>query len=168
MLKNGVWAALVLLAALIEATWLGALRIQGVLPDLILLLVVFFGIQDGEERAMFTGVLGGVFQDVASNSALGHHVLCLVLVGFIVGKIARRLVTTHPAIRAACVLLTGIVHGLSFTLIAYVQNPQIGAVSMMLNSEIPQAFYTAIVTPFVFFAMTRSLSLARVSPSGAA
>jgi rod shape-determining protein MreD len=166
--RHSVWAAVVILAALIEATWLGVMRFQGVLPDLILLLVVFFGITEGEERAMFTGVMGGLFQDVASNSALGHHVLCLVVVGFVAGRMSHRLVTDHPAVQAATVFAAGLIHGLLFTTIAYIQNPQIGAINLMMTSVVPKAFYTALVTPLVFLAVNGSFRIARVPHGGQA
>ena len=166
MIKNVLWAVVVILAALIEATWLGVVRVQGVLPDLILLLVVFFGITEGEERAMYTGLLGGVFQDVAANAALGQHVLCLVVVGFITGRVSHRLVTDHPAVQAASVFAAGLIHGFIYVTVAYVQNPRLGAINVLLTSSVPTAFYTALVTPLVFLAVNGSYRLARVPHSG--
>ncbi len=158
-MTNAYWAALVIFTALVEATWLGLVRFQGVLPDLILVLVIFFALTWGEERAMFTGVIGGLLQDVAGDTGLGHHVLCLVLVGFFVGKVSHRLLVDLPAVKAGFVFVASIAHGILFTTIAYLQNPDMSALYTIGVNVIPSAFYTAVAAPIVFFVLTRSKRL---------
>jgi rod shape-determining protein MreD len=157
MRKNLLWAAVVMLAALVQTTWPEALRVAGVLPDLTLILVVYFGIAEGEERAMFTGALGGVFQDIASNGVLGHHVFCNVLAGYLVGRMSTRLVTEHPAVKAGAVFVAALAHGLLYTLIQYIQMPSMSALQMIAAKVVPGAFYTGLATPVVFFVLDRAL-----------
>ena len=153
MRKNILWFVLLLLAAGIQATWFEGLQYRGAMPNLVLLLVVYFSLSDGEERGMLTGALGGLFQDVAAGSALGHHVVCHVIVGYIVGIGGHRLVTGHPAVKAGIVFISGIVHALLFASIAYIQDPARGIIAPVVRIGIPGAFYTAVVTPFVFIAL---------------
>ena len=155
MRRHVAWMIVVVAGALIQTTWLEAIQLQGVLPDLTLLLVVFFAINEGEERAMFTGVLGGVYQDVAGATLLGHHVVCHVLVGYAVGRIAHRMLTDHPAVKAGLVLGASLAHGMLFTCIAYVQAPELSAINLLFSNVIPQAFYTALLTPVAFFVLAR-------------
>lgn len=155
MWKNIIWVVMVIAAALIQTTWLDLIRLQGVLPDLPLLLVVYFALAEGEERAMLTGVLAGTYQDVASNAILGHHILCNVVVGYIAGRVATRLIIEHPAVKVGMVLCASLLHGFLYNAISYVQNPDLGIIFPLATSVIPGAFYTALVTPFVFFACSR-------------
>ncbi|MBI2433018.1 MAG: rod shape-determining protein MreD [Candidatus Hydrogenedentes bacterium] len=150
MRKNVFWFVAVVLGALLQSTWPDFLKVEGVLPDLTLILVIYFAIVDGEERAMFTGLLGGIYQDVASNTVLGHHVLCLVILGYIVARFSHRLVTEHPAIKAALVFGAAVAHGVLFTSILYVQKPDISPLFLIVMSVVPAAFYSALVTPVVF------------------
>lgn len=149
--KNVLWLGVVVLAALMQSTWPDVLKVEGVLPDLTLVLVVYFAIVEGDERAMFTGLVGGVYQDVASNSVLGHHVLCLVLLGFVIARFSNRLITEHPAVKAGLVFLAGLGHGILFTAILYVQKPNIEAIQTVFTQVVPAAFYSALVTPILFF-----------------
>lgn len=148
--KNIVWAVLVIATALLETTLLDLIEIQGVVPDLTLLLVVFFAIVEGEERAMFTGLLGGVFQDVVLHRTLGHHVLGLVIVGYFVSRISTRLITEHPAVKMALIFGASVANGIIFTAVAYVQQPSISALHLLAASVVPESFYTAVVTPIAF------------------
>ena len=147
------WLITVVLAAIIQTTWLDAIKLQGVLPDLTLLLVVYFAIADGEERAMWTAVIGGIYQDVSGNYTLGHNVLSLVIVGYAVGRVSTRLITEHPAVKAGLVLLAAVAHGVVFTSVLYFQEPDTRPLHMIGTAVIPGAFYTAVLTPVVFFGL---------------
>jgi rod shape-determining protein MreD len=164
---NVYWAILVVVTVLVEATWLGLIRVQGVMPDLVLLLVVYFGINRGEERAMTTGLVGGVLQDVAGDTGLGHHVLCLVIIGFLVGQISHRLITDNPAVKTGVVFCASIIHAIIYVMVDYVQTPDIDALNMLAVSHVPRAFYTALATPLVFYILNRIHWLANVSRGGA-
>ena len=154
MRTNILWAILVVVTALIEARWPYALRIQSVVPQLVLVLVVYFAITEGEERAMFTGLLGGLFKDVAADAALGHHVLCLVVVGYFIGAMSRRLITDNPAVKAGAVFCASILYGLVYIAVDYIQRADAGNVYALLAAVLPQAFYTALITPVLFFVLS--------------
>jgi len=127
-----------------------------VTPDLTLILVVYFAITDGEERAMLTGALGGIYLDVASKAVLGQNILCLVIVGYAAGRLSTRLVTDHPAVKAGLVLLAGIAQGILFTGVLYVQAPSnTPVVENILTVVVPTSFFTALITPFIFFGLSR-------------
>jgi len=151
--KNILWFLLIVLSAAVQATWFEAIRYGGAVPDLVLLLVVYFALSDGEERGMFTGALGGVFQDVAADTVLGHHVLGNVIIGYAVGHVSHRLIAEHPAVKVGVVFMSALAHGVLFHLVSYVQDPGLGIIRNFVGNVVPGAFYTAIVTPVVFIAL---------------
>ncbi len=155
MRRNALWLVIIIATALVQATWLDAVRIANVVPDLILLLVVYFAISFGEERAMYTGVIGGLFQDVANTTTIGHNVLCHVIVAYATGRIANRLVTENPAVKTGLVLCAALVHGMLHSALLYIAQPQLANMGDIVARIVPSAFYTAIATPFVFFALDR-------------
>lgn len=167
MLYNLMWIVTVVVMALLHTTWPDLLTLQNVKPDLSLILVVYFAIAEGEERAMFTGAIGGIYQDVASKAVLGHNVLCLVIAGYAAGRLSTRLVTAHPAVKAGLVFLAGLAQGFLFTCIRYVQYPDTPVIESLLTVVVPASFYTALITPFVFFALDRAFGN-RAAQQGAA
>ena len=152
--REGLWLVTVVIAALLQSTWLRAFTVQGELPDLILLLVVYFALIDGEVRAMFTGFIGGLYQDVSNNDVLGHTILCHVLIGYAIGRMSERLITDHPAVKAFIVGCAAVAHGVLFTAIQFVQQPHQSMTYTIITQVLPGAFYTALVTPLVFFLLT--------------
>lgn len=161
-----IWAIVIIVAALLQTTWLTALSIRGVQPELVLVLVVYFAIADNEDWAMWTGALGGIFTDVATSARLGHHTLCYVIVGYILGRICRRLITDSPAVKAFLVMLGAVLKGLLFVFVANLMDPGFAATRAFTDEIIPAAFYTAVVAPILFVFMDRVFRRRSASASG--
>ena len=151
--RHLAWLCTVVFFALVQTNWPDALKLQEVVPDFVLIMVVYYAIAEGEERAMFTGLVGGLYQDVAVHTVLGHHVICHVIVGYTVGRVSTRLITEHAAIKAGLVLLASLGQGLLFAFIQYVQQPQRGMLYPLLNAAVPCAFYTAVAAPILFLVL---------------
>jgi cell shape-determining protein MreD len=86
---------------------------------------------------------------------LGHHVLCYTLIGYFCGRLSMRLITEHEAIKAGLVLAASFLQGVLFIAVQYVQQPQRGMLYPILSNAVPIAFYSAVVTPFIFLAVER-------------
>jgi rod shape-determining protein MreD len=166
MLRNASWFFIVVFLALLQTTWPDVLKFQNVLPNLTLIAVVYFAVADGQERAMYTAALGGIYQDVASNNVLGHHILCLVIIAYAVGRFATRLVTEHPAVRVGLVFCAGMLEGLLYASIVYIQNPNIGFTYTVATSVMPSVFYTALIAPIVFLVLQRIFQRPELTPGG--
>jgi rod shape-determining protein MreD len=77
---------ILLIAAVLQSTWLEGIRVVGGRPDLVLLLAVTWSIIRGAEEGALWGFIGGVFCDLLSGSGLGLWTLSLTIVGFLAGQ----------------------------------------------------------------------------------
>ncbi len=77
---------ILLLAAVVQSTWLEGIHLVGGRPDLVLLLAVTWSIIRGAEEGALWGFVGGVFCDLLSGSGLGLWTLSLTIVGFLAGQ----------------------------------------------------------------------------------
>lgn len=73
------------LALLLESTVLEFVRVAGVKPDLVLVLVVFYAIVNGPREGAFLGFLGGLAHDFLSGYYLGLNALAITAVGYVTG-----------------------------------------------------------------------------------
>ncbi len=151
ILYHILWILAILVLVIFQITWPGTLKIEGTVPNLPLIAIIYIALHYGEERAMIASIFAGLYLDVAANSSLGLHILCLVVPGFIFGRISARLISLHPAIKATLVFLATIMYGIIFNVISYFQNPYTNFLFTLIADTIPQAFYTAILTPIVFW-----------------
>lgn len=149
------WFLIVIAGSLLQTNWPAFLKFQEVSPDIVLVLVVYFAITFGENLAMFTALVGGLYLDVAINTTLGHHVFCYVLIGYFFGRISTRLITEHEAIKAGLVLLASMMQGILFCSIHYIQRPHVGMLHPLLSNALPAAFYSGLITPIIFLTLDR-------------
>ncbi|MDP8925106.1 MAG: rod shape-determining protein MreD [Chloroflexota bacterium] len=75
------FAALVTLAALVEATVGYRLELGNGRANLVLLLVVAWALLRGKEEGLLAGLIGGVALDMVSGAPFGLHAALLALVG---------------------------------------------------------------------------------------
>ncbi len=77
---------ILLLAAVVQSTWLNGVRIIGGRPELVLLLVVTWSIIRGAKEGALWGFVGGICYDMLAGSGLGLWTLSMTAVGLIAGQ----------------------------------------------------------------------------------
>ena len=70
---------------LIQLTVIPFIAIQGVVPNLILIAVVYFSISNGQTFGTITGASYGLLFDLISGNLVGSNMLSKTVAGFIAG-----------------------------------------------------------------------------------
>lgn len=104
-LRGASLGALVLLAVVSQAVVFPHVAIDGVVPDLVLVLVVVAAIARGPQFAAVLGFAAGLLLDLAppADHLAGRWALALVVVGYLAGRVRRDARTSA----LAAVLLVG-------------------------------------------------------------
>jgi rod shape-determining protein MreD len=111
-------AALVLAAVAVQVAVLRHLAIDGVVPDVVLLLVVAAALLRGPEYAATLGFGSGLVLDLAppADHVAGRWALALVVAGYLAGRVrtdARRSLPAALAVVAACSFVAGSLYALT-------------------------------------------------------
>ncbi len=69
-----------------QSTWLQFFRINGVLPNTSLILVVVFGALYGRNEGLYMALFAGVFQDLFLSKVLSINLLIYVILAWIIGS----------------------------------------------------------------------------------
>ncbi len=84
-----IWtSATVLFLSLVTATILANLLFLPVLPDLVLLVVVYVSFMNSAETGCTTGVISGILLDFLSASPIGLNAFTKTITGYAAGKLA--------------------------------------------------------------------------------
>lgn len=78
--------------------------------DLVLVSVVFAGLQWGPVAGLIGGTIGGLLQDVLSGEVVGVGGLAKTVVGFAAGLVGAQFVMTRPHARAVVVAVSTFLH----------------------------------------------------------
>ena len=105
--RNASLAALVCLAVVFQAVVFRYVAIDGVVPDLALVLVVVAAIARGPQFAAVLGFAAGLLLDLAppADHVVGRWALALVVVGYLAGRVRQDARTS--ALTAVVVVAAG-------------------------------------------------------------
>ena len=80
-------AVTIVTALLLQVTVIGRLPVPGAAPDLLLVLVLAFGLAEGPMAGMATGFVAGMLADGLSAHEMGRLALCYALAGYVTGNL---------------------------------------------------------------------------------
>jgi rod shape-determining protein MreD len=87
--KRVVFVGLMMIAIVLQLSFLPALRPFGVVPDLLLAIVVLAGLEGTASLALITAVAGGLAMDLASGANFGMWTGILLLAALATGLVHR-------------------------------------------------------------------------------
>jgi len=141
---------LVLISLVIQShSSLDVIRIFGVKPDLVFIIVVYTGYSFGPITGQVTGFVGGLFHDAVSNAPYGFLAFPKLTIGFIVGLLGRAVLKNNIPAIMVLVLVATLIKGVITLLLSYIFAQ--GMISSIINVIIPESLYNAILAPPLFF-----------------
>ena len=132
------------LAFVLQSTWIHHLQIAEVLPDLVLMVVVFIALMSGHLEATVLGFLAGLCQDAYSPPDLGLNALAKSLVGFGVGAARQGLLADTVQVQVGVVVAAVVVHDLIYYIGAS-STPLEEVPYLMARFSLGRALYTGAV-----------------------
>jgi rod shape-determining protein MreD len=157
-LPPGAFTALWLLPimALLQASFADQLAIRGVMPGLLLIVVVNWGILRGMDQGMLWAFIGGLLLDVFSGWPVGTNTVALVVVASLVSLGEGTFIRTHALLPPVTVFAATVLYYLIvFFILESTQHP-IDWAPGIRSIALPAAFYNAVLT-LVAFPLVRRL-----------
>jgi rod shape-determining protein MreD len=150
-------ALIVLLLLILQTTFIQFISIEGFLPDLLLVWLVYTAIRYGQIEAVIAGFVVGLAQDLLATHLLGLAALAKTITGFLAGYTFNENKTTQTLGTyrfISLVLLFSIIHNLIYFSIFYL-GVELSFITSVLISSIGIAIYTTVIGVLVMFYMSR-------------
>ncbi|MFZ5898388.1 MAG: rod shape-determining protein MreD [Bacillota bacterium] len=145
---------------LLQSTVLDLVRVAGVKPDFVLVLVVFHAILHGPREGAVLGFLGGLLIDAVSGYYFGLNALGLAIVGYNVGLLEWSLYRESSIVVSLMTFMVTFGEQLIIYVLLFVLGVTVPFSSAIIGLILPLAAYNALVAA-VFYR-----SYARVSKKG--
>lgn len=100
-----IWGLLLVLVLVIQATLLPLIAVNGIRPDLLLIIVVSSALLLGKEQGVGLGFFAGLLQDLASGNIFGLNVLSKMLTGYLSGIMERKVFKENVLLPVLAVVL---------------------------------------------------------------
>jgi rod shape-determining protein MreD len=140
---------------LLQSTFLHLLPLGPIVPDLILVLCVYWGLYHPSVGAVLGSFMLGYSVDVVSSKILGVNAFAMSLVFLIVYLSSRSIWLHHPVVSSLVVLLASLVKGAALVLVSAIFLSVDGFWLGALRYILLEALVAAILAPFVFNLLRR-------------
>ena len=144
------FAALLILAALAEATVGHRLELGGGRANLVLLLVVAWAVLRGKEEGLLAGLVGGVALDLVSGAPFGLHAALLGIVGLTTGLGAETLAHGGATTLFGLAVLATVAYHAAEALALRLLGWSIPGPAGLLGIITPTVLINAVLMPLVF------------------
>jgi rod shape-determining protein MreD len=165
--RAGRAAVLVVFAVALQILVFSHVTILGMTVDPFVIFTVIVAVSWGSLAGAVFGFVAGIAADVAYLEPLGMRAFACVLVGYIVGAVARRLRGTSLWTFFLYALVSSFVAKLILGVFAFTMGPREGFFTMLGLQMIPGAFLDALVAvPILLLLLKlRVVSIARSEAS---
>ena len=157
-----ILAALVTATVVAQSAVFGFVSVDGVVPDLVLVLVVAAGVARGSQFAATVGLAAGLLLDLAppADHVAGRWALALVLVGHLAGRV-RQDVRGSPLATVLLVGAASFVGNSVYALSGLVLRDGAVPADQMLEVIGVGVLWDLMLAPFLVPVLLRVLDLAR-------
>jgi rod shape-determining protein MreD len=150
------WLVALFLILASMATWIPAIRIAGVGPDLLLGVVFVFALKRGPIWGAWAGFVIGLLVAVEEPAALGIESAALMLAGYGVARGSKSLDRTNPVVLVFLLFAASLIAETARTI--WMAASGAGSVpALWLRWALPGALYTTLFLPFLAWAASRIL-----------
>lgn len=146
-----IWTSVtVLFLSLVTATILANLLFLPVLPDLVLLVVVYVSFMNSAETGCTTGFISGILLDFLSASPIGLNAFTKSVTGFISGKLAGSFNLDRILIPFAMGVAATLVKALTTWILSFFFGPGILVYKLAGSVFWLEVFANGLCAPIVF------------------
>jgi len=143
-------------ALILQTTVLDFIQIAGVKPDLLLLLVTFYGFLRGFREGSFFGFIAGLLKDLLVGVNIGHNALAAATAGCLAGFFGSKFYKESFLIVIIVTMVTTLagqgVYYILLTFLGIIIPPWHALVFVML----PTSVYNALMVPIFYGHFYRS------------
>ncbi len=158
--------AMGILLVILQTTLLRLLPMGPIVPDLILVLCVYWGLHHPTIGAAFGSFLLGYSVDILSSQLLGVNAFAMSLVFVAVYLGSRSIWLHHPLVSSIIVLCAALIKGVGLVLVWVVFLSTEGFWQGALRYIVSEALIAALLAPLMFALLARGESyFARPGPA---
>ncbi|MBE3586205.1 MAG: rod shape-determining protein MreD [Thermoanaerobacter sp.] len=139
-----------LLALLLQVTVVDLIRIRGVVPDLVFILVVFYAFWKGQREGTFWGFVAGLLEDLVSGHYWGLNAISMAAAGYLVGWFETRLYKESRLVMMVLTFLATVAGQLIYYLLLIYLQVVISPGVALTGVILPAAAYNALLSALIY------------------
>lgn len=141
-----VYGLLAIVLSLVQFSLLNFVAVQGITPDLLLILCVWISIREGRFAGTVAGFLIGLTLDIVSFDLVGINAFTKTIAGFVAGsfhKEGKEMMILHGLKFLLIVFISSFIHNLIYFFF-YIKLSNLTFLSFFMKYGVAFSFYTTV------------------------
>ena len=162
MKRKITMAVLILLFLILQSTLCQKIAVASIKPNLLIILIVSFGLMRGRRSGMMIGFFCGLFADLFFESIIGFNAIIYMWVGYLSGYFYRIFYDDDIKTPLFLISVSDLAYGIIQYCFRFLLRGRIQFFRYLGRVILPEVFYTLIVTIFcyrILYLINRWLSL---------
>ncbi|NLY90152.1 MAG: rod shape-determining protein MreD [Firmicutes bacterium] len=157
-MDGGRYLLLVLFPLALQTVVFPHLTLFGVVPNLILLITICYGLLKGIRPGLYLGILGGFCLDLASSGILGINIIALGALGYGAGYLERMVFKGYLLVPLCLVQIGTVLAELFSCCIMLAFGWRINFLAFLGTTLLPLCLYHLILTVPVYYGLKKVLT----------
>jgi len=148
---------LVFLSILLQTTVFDFFQVAGVKPDLVLLIVIIYGLVKGPKAGAIVGFFSGLLVDLTMGSFIGLNALVKMITGYMIGFGETKVFKENLIIPILAVFTASLFNEFLLYLLHTAFGYQGDIFSVISRNIVPVAIYNTVLVPIIYAPFYRYL-----------
>lgn len=141
---------LIIISFLLQSTILSIYSINGMAPNLMLVLTMSFGIMRGRREGMLTGLFCGFLYDVFYGSLLGPYMLLFLVIGYLNGSFHKDFLMEDIMLPVFIIIADDFIFCFVQYVFYFLLRNRTNLLFYIVNVFLPQILFTVIATIIIY------------------
>lgn len=150
MRKYIVAALMILICFILQTAVFPAAALNGIAPNLLILLVASYGFMNGEKSGMVIGFLCGLLTDIFSGDVIGFYALLYMFTGYINGMFQRLFYPEDVKLPLCLITASDLGYGFVCYFLLFMLRNRLDFGFYFMNVILPEAVYTLVIAFAVY------------------
>lgn len=165
-MRYWVLTGILVVTFLVQSSVSTYLSIGGITPDLLLAVVITYGLLFGWEVGMGAGVIGGLLVDLIAGRFIGLHVLSYGLVGLLGGLVEGRVFKDNILLAPVGGLAGSILNQAVVVFCFWLYGLEVAPLGAVRSTLLPAALYDMVLAVLVYMRTYKYYLYLRPDPRG--
>lgn len=148
-MRIAVIGSLLVIIHVLESTLFQAIRIGGVGPNFMIMLIVSFALLRGSKEGMVIGGVAGFLYDISFGLHIGPTLLSYMFIGFVCGKFNKNFYRENFIIPFICTLVSSVFYSV-VNIFSFILRGQLHFLYFIKSVMIPELIYTITLSLIVY------------------
>lgn len=148
-MRHFVIGGLLIVVHILSTTVFQYLRIGGVSPNFMIMIIVAFALLRGSKEGALIGAFAGALYDIVFGMVFGATVITYSMIGYMCGKLNKNYYRENFIMPFACTLVSSLFSSLS-SIFLYLMRGRTNVAFFLTNRLIPELIYTVTLSLVVY------------------